>query len=428
MIFSPYFYTQFGHFQMISFWPLMFSLYFLIDSRGDKKKLFLTGIFLALQFLASVYLAYFLAIVIFLYLFIDFLKNRKIKNALVAFLIIFSTFLVLDGVFIKGYLDTQKKFDVKRDYGEYVAYSAHLTDYIFPRQQSFLYQNSIIQKWSSYNKHNIGELASFPGFVLTITALLGIFTIKKTKNNFLVMFKKNEERYWFFSLIVIGFLFSLGPRINFNGNYSGIPSIYTLLLKIPLVEAIRGLARWSFLFYLGLTYFSLMYLKTIRHKALFVILSIILLLELIPCRSLAYPGTYITKADKVLKSICSPRKKVVLEIPVTHFDTTGSIAEGLSYITTRELATLYNHCQLINGYSGYDLPSIQNIKNQIYNSISNKDSKGFYTAIKDSGAEYLVINKENLITETKQTFDLLTAELIKTSQLKSIGSDVYKIN
>ena len=38
-VFSPYFYAQFGHFQMITYWPLMFSLYFLVESKRNKKKL-----------------------------------------------------------------------------------------------------------------------------------------------------------------------------------------------------------------------------------------------------------------------------------------------------------------------------------------------------------------------------------------------------
>jgi len=427
-VFSPYFYAQFGHFQMITYWPLMFSLYFLVDSKRNKKKLFLVGLFLAIQFLASVYLTYFLCVAILLYLFFDFLKNRNIKSVLVSFFIIFSLFLALDGVFIKGYMNTQKYFGVKREYGEYVGYSAHLTDYLFPRQQSYLYNNTFFKKWNAYNKHNLGEVASFPGFVLTITALLGIFGFKNSKYSLVVIFKKEAERYWFLSLVAIGFLFSLGPRLNFNGVYSGIPTIYTLLLKIPFVEAIRGLERWSFLFYFGLTYFSLLYIKTIKKRYVLFIVLTILLLELAPFKTLTYAGSYINNNDEVLRDICSIQKTAILEIPVTHFDTTGSIAEGVSYITTRELATLYNHCHLINGYTGYDLPSIANTKNQIYESIASKDSQGFYKTISESGAQILVLNRKNLLPETITTFNKFLLELVKTSQLKPLGKDVYKIN
>ena len=61
-VFSVFLHLEISHFQMLSFWPFFFSLYFLLKQKDNErlKNIFLAGLFLAIQFLACVYLGIFL--------------------------------------------------------------------------------------------------------------------------------------------------------------------------------------------------------------------------------------------------------------------------------------------------------------------------------------------------------------------------------
>jgi len=429
IVFSPIFSTQMGHFQIQNYWPLLFSLFLLLKNEDPPRNtiLFLVGLFLTVQFLASVYLAFFLGTILFLLFLIRSLTRKSIRP-IINFLSILLVFGLSSGVFIKGYFETQKQYHAQRDYGEYVTYSAHVSDYLFPQQKGWLYQNKLVSRWMSFNKHNIGELASFPGFVLSITAIFGLFGIKNLNKRLVFSFVKNESNYLFLGLILIGFLFSLGPRINFNGVYANIPLPYTLLIKyIPIFNVIRGTSRWSFLLYLGLTYFSLQYLKNANKKIIVVIIAI-LVLEIIPLTFQTQKGTYITTQDQVLNEICGKTKTVILEIPVTHFDTNGGIAEGLSYITKRLLASEYNHCYLVNGYSGYDLPQIQKIKDGLVYSVQEKKTDVFIGIIKQTGSSIIAINKDDLNPNLYSNLPAVLLTLEKEGRLYNLGNDLYQIN
>jgi hypothetical protein len=427
-VFSPIFFTQIGHFQMLYFWPTLLSIYILMKHRDylDIKRLFLLGVLLLLQFLASVYISVFLGVTLVLYFLIRLLSKRTIRpieNIVVIFLI----FFFLGGVFIEGYFNTQKQFNAQRDYGEYIAYSAHLSDYIFPQQKGILYQNRFFAKWLSYNKHNIGELASFPGIALSIGAFLGLVYIKNEKKNISFNISKSKNSYLFLCLILVGFIFSLGPRINFNGTFSGIPLPYTIFVnKIPIFEVIRGTSRWSFLLYIGLIYFFLRYLKyTKTIIKLFIV--VILIVEIIPLSIVSQRDSYITPQDHVLKSICSKSKTVILEIPVTHFDASGGIANGLSYITKRLLASEYNKCNLVNGYSGYDLPSIQKTMNDLIISTKSKNTSNFMQTIIQTGANIIVINENNLNSDLYSNLQEVVSKLENRKMLNKVGDGLYQV-
>jgi hypothetical protein len=156
--------------------------------------------------------------------------------------------------------------------------------------------------------------------------------------------------------------------------------------------------------------------------------TILLFLEIIPLNIPTKNDSYITNQDIKLANICSDTPTVVLEIPVTHFDTNGSITDGLSYITKRLLATNYNNCYLVNGYSGYDLPSIQNIKNNLIFSSIESDEKLFYKTIKNTGADLIVINTNNLNPDLYYNLIPTINKLSVKGQVKLLSDNIYKIN
>jgi hypothetical protein len=402
--FSPFFHAEGGHFQLQSYWPSFFALYFLINAPKSKnyRHLIICGLFVVLQFLASVYLAVFLIGAIFAYYLAYAFINRKFVTPLKKLSIIIVSFTIIASPVIIGYLNVNKQFQVERNYSEYVFYSAHLSDYLFSGgYKSLIHTSQILGKWNSFNHHSIGSIALFPGFILTILGLLGILRgLKRPKTIDL----------FFFLLICVGIIFSFGPRVNFNGNYAAIPLPYHFLIKyIPIFEVIRAPARWMFLAYIGFTYFSLkfLYQKQIS-KILFVGLTVLVILEYLPVNIKSHSEDYIRPKDETLKEMCLVEPKpVILEIPVTHFDAGDNILEGLNYITKTILVSGYHKCNLINGYGSYDLPSVATLTNSLYDAALNKDSEGFLSLIESSGAQYIVVN-EDFLKEEDKAKELLT--------------------
>ncbi len=115
IVFSPFFHITLDHFQMLSYWPFFFSLFFLIRYEENKniKNVLLCSLFLAIQFLASVYLAVFLIFSIEIYLLLNLMTTKRIKDFLKINLIVFITFFAIDGVFIKGYIDVKNYYHIK---------------------------------------------------------------------------------------------------------------------------------------------------------------------------------------------------------------------------------------------------------------------------------------------------------------------------
>ena len=434
IVFSPFFHSQMFHFQMISFWPFFLTLYYLVCSKNSKsfKYFLLAGFFLAVQFLASVYLGIFLIFSILIFYAVEIIFQRKnLLGTFKGFLIIFGVFILLDGIFIKGYFNTKKMYKTQRDYGEYVQYSAHLSDYLFTQDyKSALGSDPILDRWNSFNKHSVGERALFPGFLITIFGILGIFSLRKLKNDISLNTSFNRERLLFIILLVTGLIFSLGPRLNFNGAYAYIPLPYHFLVKyLPLIDSIRAVGRWSFLFYLGLTYFALTSIKSFSGKKILpFFIIVIFFIEYFPTSLSSQGNTYLSADDTVLKNLCSIKKTVVLEFPVTHFSTKGNIADGLSYITKRQLASLTNKCFLINGYSGYDLPSLITMDGNLSTAIKGNDIKTMDSLLKQSGANILHINWQNV--PDIETFPLsnVVSRLVKEGSASKIGEGIFIIN
>lgn len=415
-IFSPYFHLQLGHFQMLSYWPFFFSLYFLLKNKEKKafKNIFYVGFFLAIQFLASVYIAYFLAFMVFIFYLVYIPGSKQKKEYIKEIILIFLIFFILDGVFIKNYISVKSIYQIKRDTKEYIQYSAHLSDYFFTSNiNSLLHKSFFLNKWNSLDKHSLGEKSSFPGFLFSTLFLIGLFSINFRKGNFNILVKLNKERLFFIILLLSGFYFSLGPRLSFNGNYAHIPTVYHLILNgFPLIQPIRALARWSFLFYLSIVYFNLLtvekFLKS-NSKLLFsFIFFLIFIIEYLPLnlKSSYFKNEIAEKRNKlILKEVCRTKKKVLLEIPFTHLDAKGGIVIGLNYINSVLLSSLEHKCYLINGYSGVDLQSVFFMRDEIYEAINKKDLNKFLNILKANKINFVKINKKYLLPEIKLGYD-----------------------
>ena len=432
LIFSPFFHMELSHYQMLSYWPFLFAFYFLFKSKAENKKnLIIVGLLLTVQFLTSVYLSVYLIFSILIFYLTDFLY-KKSKHIFFKVFVIFFFFLLTSGVFIKGYTDMKNTYQIKRDIKEYITYSANLSDYIFTTPiNSLIHKSQVMQIWNKADK-NWGEHSSFPGFLVFTLSILALFKITKDKQSPAIILELSQEKTFFLILIIVGFLFSLGPRVTFNGTYAHIPLPYSAVLKfIPFAEAARVPSRWSFLFFLGLIYFSLITLNKLGYKpfhrvTLFLIFAIFIF-EYIPINIQSVKDSYINNDYQLLKNICSREKKVLLELPVTHLNAYPNILEGLRYVTVMELSSTYHGCLIVNGYSGYDLPDNFILSDILERYIKNQQTGAFVTELRKRQIDYVKFNQYYFIQELKSpVYDFLNA-ISTESGVERISQDLFYI-
>lgn len=406
--FSPYFFTKLSHFQMIFFWPLLLSLYFLINffDKGKYKLLIFSGIWAGIQFLSSVYLGIMNLAIISLIFFNGFLFNKhNFKNLAKQFLIIIISFTIISAISIVGYLLVNQEYRITRDYGEYVTYSAHLTDYIFPSREQFslIYTSPPFQKFKNYNHHVLGEFATFAGFIPIFFAFFYLFPkIRKTDNTYSLGFSISKITSLSLMLILFGFIFSLGPRLFVNGSYAEIPLPYDLILKVfSPIGIIRAVARWHFLVILGFAFLlGLGYLKLetkfattkIKKLVFFSAVLILIFLEFYSLKpfSSSYKDWQEDKSYIFIKDqICRDGKTKLVEYPFHYRNLNGDIAKDVNYMAQILLNSTKHQCKILSGYYGYEPPKYMAIRDEFGDGFGNNDIK----IIKDLNFDYLKFNK-----------------------------------
>lgn len=433
--YSPYFHIQKSHFQMLFYWPIFLVFYLLF--RNNKPRIFvpiLVGILLTIQFLGSVYLAVFLLTMVILFYGVDsiFNKNNFSKN-LKSIVIIFSFFLLTSGIFIKGYLEMKSYYGIDRPIQEFIQYSAHLSDYLFTTPvNSLLHNTKIINIWNSFDKNYIGGKASFPGFLLFTTTVLGLFVLNLRKKIELKILFSNVSLFFLVTSIA-GFVFSLGPRLNFNGVYAYIPLPYNLLMKlVPFLESVRAPSRWSFLFYFGLVYFSLSftqkYFLKLNNKFVFGLLFSLFFLEYVPISLQTHSETYLKQNHSILREICHEKKFTVLEVPITHFDGRGGIVNGLNNVTKNLLASTHHRCNLVNGYGGYDLPALLSFKDKFYVSLNKGEVDKFLDLLLENNVDVLNLDEEKLDAESFENFQKIKPMIENNKRVKTLGTNLFLIS
>lgn len=438
-IFSPFFHSELGHFTVMSYWPLFFGLYFLFKGRFNKEKrnYIFVGLFLSIQFLASIYLGIFMMFsVLIFYMLIYLFKpiNIKSKQIFSSIVIISFVFIAISGIFVKGYIDMKHLYNAKRDIREYIGYSASLSDYLFTTEiNSLFHKSSFMNLWNKADK-NQGTHGSFPGFLIFIPAIFALFKVSRNNKTISFSVDMDREKAFFFILIILGLLFSLGPRLNFNGNYAYIPLPYYLLLKfVPGMESLRVLARWNFLFFLGFTYFSLITLTKLMgiryYKYIFILIFVIFFLEFIPLDIQSAKLSYLTDDHQILKDLCSKEKKVLLELPITHLNAGTNIRGGLQYMTANVmLPSTFHGCLLVNGYSGYDLPENFILASTLDEYIKNQQTEEFIKEIKRRKIDIVKFNQSYFIKELKPSINSFVLSIATQSGVEKIQGDLFLLH
>ena len=434
VIFSPFFFMELSHFQMMSYWPFFFAFYFLFkqEEKFQMKNLILIGLLLTVQFLASVYIAVYLIFSIIAFYFLKWFFQKQSKPIFMRISLIFLIFAVSCGIFIKGYSDMRAAYNIKRNIEEYINYSAHLTDYVFTKSiKSTLHQSPLMQYWNGFDKNQRSH-SSFPGFLIFVLGIYAIFKITRSKHLLTINLELNREKSFFLILLITGLVFSLGPRLNFNGNYAHIPLPYNAVVNfIPGAEAVRVPVRWSFLFFLGFIYFSLITLNKLNNKKfsklIFTLIFMIFILEYLPLSVKSEQYFYKEDNYQILQENCSKEKKVLLELPLTHLDAYPNIYEGLRYLTVMEFSSIQHQCFLVNGYSGYDLPENFALSATLSKYIENQQTEEFLEELISRNVDYVKFNRYYFIKELKPfIIDFINEFSIKNG-VEKINEDLFYI-
>src|SRR3989344_5202728 len=123
----------------------------------DKNSV-IVALLTTIEFLSSVYLSIFMLFTISIWIILALYYGRLRKNIVISTLkgvgVFCLVLIILSGPFILKYMQVKKSYGISRDYGEYVVYSAHLTDYLFTTHyNSFISTLSPVVKWNSFNMH-----------------------------------------------------------------------------------------------------------------------------------------------------------------------------------------------------------------------------------------------------------------------------------
>lgn len=441
--FSPYFFNKMGLFQMLFFWPTFLSLFFLTDYFESKKNksLFLSAVFTGFQFLSSVYLGIMNLTIILFWAFSHTNFSKKILSAIFQKSLIFLlTFLVIAGVSIYGYILVNKEYHAKRDYSEYVTYSASMTDYIFPVdwQNSLIYSSKIFNKLKNLNHHEIGESAAFAGIIPLFFAIYLLFpSIKKIKDNTHINFTVSKTTTFALLLITAGFFLSLGPRLFVNGQYTQLPLPFDLFLKtFPPVGIIRVVARWHFLVIMGFSVLlGLGYIKLqekicknspLKSKVLFAAIFLLVFLEFYSFTPVAaYSQKWNDEPYQFLAgNICKNPGATLLEYPFHYRNLDGNIGLDVNYMAKILLNSTQHKCKILSGYYSYEPPAYLQIKKEFEDGFSQSD----VSLIKRLGINYMKFNKYAISDIEYQK--ILQAKTLE--QFQNIYDDnqvtIYKIN
>ena len=263
---------------------------------------------------------------------------------------------------------------------------------------------------------------------MAISILLYLIKVAYKKNTLKIEFNLDNDDLYFLLLLIFGSLFSLGPRLSFNGVYSGIPTPYTFLIKyVPFFDSVRGLARWSFLFYLGLSYFFTKYLS--NKKLWFVLFFIIIFaLENFPFSLVSTKEDYIDlNTDYILKNYCSKDKTVLLEIPMNHLMVGTGIIDGLNYISKRQLASTYTQCYLVNGYSGYEPPEQTKFYTDVDEAIINENASLFIDLLKSRQVSLIRTTDDLIISEKRDEYIDVINKLLFSDKLIRLEQNLYSL-
>ena len=425
--FSPYFIGQVGHLQMVIFWPLLMSLYYVAHPKRSNMHIVFAGVWLGIQFLSAVYLGMLgFGIVASYYLF-NIPKSdtaRVVKEISLSM----ATFILVSLPSVIGYLLMQKMYKPVYEQSQYVTYSAHISDYFL-----IFVNNSFVNIYffrpliGILNHHKSGEMASFVGIV-PILVVSG-WWLAESRAKFKKILKYRSQLLWLVFLIVIGFVFSLGPRMNWNGTYLVTPLPYWFVLKfVPLIGVMRAVARYYFLIIFALSILLLYSLDSIYSgirnplwKKLFLPITFLLfVIEIYPAPLQTSSRQWISPSYLFLQKACQNNSGAVFMYPFEYRDRAKNIGKYLSIKTNALLSSTLYACPTLSGFSSFE-PLLYKQWQEDFDTNGIGESQ--LKILKAHNFRYVRINREALNDVERMNPKIV----IKTNGLVEIYSDAETI-
>lgn len=411
---SPYFFLQLSHFQMISFWPFLFILAILLKKKVNQLELYVLASLLVIQFLTSVYLWLFAGIAIFCCLLVqvpEFWQDKKLSKWQFRKLIAILLSLILISPLLWQYSQVKKSHSVNISQEQLLVNSAQISDYLLNFLPHTLLDESRIYVFLKQLNHNQrGEAAVFPGLVLFSLGVLGFW--KKRKRPYFAKASQDKKIFWFFaSLVALGLIFSLGPRCQVNDWYCRVPLPYWGVIKIfPFLDTFDAIARWSFLFYLGFSYFASLGLgslienkKKLQQYLIISGLTMVYMAEVFPVFAFYRTVDYFTPVHEYLQSACSSSTKVILRYPLDQRN--GFVVlESLQARSIDLLAASRHQCHLTNGYSGLAPVDYTQLEAELNSYFTAKNFENFLNLIKNKDTNYLQVKHDFLDKKINQNW------------------------
>jgi len=403
---SFFFFDQLIHLQTLSYWPTLLLLYFLSNPVEEQKIPWLTilisAFFLAWQFYLSIYLGIFALAIYGIFVFtktlwqIIFWVNWQtiLKSIFALFLTGALAGLLIYPLYLQ-YKLFEQLFHQVRDINEILINSTHITDFLFLVPNTILTKLPPVTRFQLFNHHVAAESIKFPGVILLLGTFIGLFFTKiksKAKQAYIIYEGQfNFLDLFFIILLVVGFVFALGPRLNANGHYLEIPLPYLFFLnKIHVFSSIRLVHRWIFLSLLPMVYFATKFYPKLPRLLLFAVL-VWFVFESVPLNLKAEQRSYLDSGHLYLAKNASP-KDSLLEFPFLNLER----GVPVDYETRTLLASVKHHLQLFNGYTGLFIADQGNLRLTLEKLLPDNQSQALLESL---GIDYLKVNKQYLSTE-----------------------------
>lgn len=297
-----------GHLAQSTVQFIPFTVLFLIKSAesNNVKNPIIGGAFLFLTLISAYYLAFFTLFFLVSFLLYLVIKKQNFQTflrigllfticAIFTSIIYYGNYAAIHGSVFPG---------GRGDVGDYVFYSADITNYFIPTQFHF------ISQFFNFPTNNQSGGYYFLGYTVLFLMLLGL--IKK---------KSETKKLWIISGLILG-LVSLGPMLKFNGHNTGIVLPYYFLYDLPIFNFFRTISistvyvtfSVSILAAFGIDILSKSFAK--KKKIKFLIMIMLTFLIVIESLTITVQPTTL-EASKIYADIASnSAKTAVLETPM----------------------------------------------------------------------------------------------------------------
>ncbi|MBD3329759.1 hypothetical protein GF357_04680 [Candidatus Dojkabacteria bacterium] len=330
------------------------------DSSDDYKKVAVGGLIFGLLIsfagLMTVYqLAYgtvILGAILIYRLLVDKYKFNPKKCLLGLGVAVFAVIAIL-GPFYFRYYKFSKDHNAKRSIKTSQLYNADLTSVFHAAPGNLLYGQScpFLNKFST-KASPCHETSMFQGITVLLLALIALIKMIKRKGFVFWGLRLDSQAIFFVLMLLISYIFALGPKLKILGNETPLVMPYTFLYKIfPLAQATRVPGRFSMLYSLFLALIAGKGLKLISPKSgkplLVILVSLVILLE-----SFSGPLALASAREIELDVYKFLRERddieVIIEFPIG----VPAIDNNMHNIRSLD-ATIYHGKKTINGYGGY---------------------------------------------------------------------------